>query len=61
MVDVAEAGDGLPERYAERTGWDPRTQDGDWVYLLARPDRILTWNGPDEIEGRTVMRSGSWL
>ena len=61
LVDVTEAGDGLPDRYAARTGWDPREQDGEWVYLLARPERILTWNGPDEIEGRTVMRNGRWL
>jgi len=61
VVDIADAVDGLPERYAERTGWDPRDQAGDWVYLVARPDRILAWQGPDEIEGRTVMRSSVWL
>jgi hypothetical protein len=61
VVDIADAVDGLPELYAERTGWDPRDQEGDWVYLVARPDRILTWSGPDEIEGRTVMRSSVWL
>ncbi|HEX4982196.1 MAG TPA: pyridoxamine 5'-phosphate oxidase family protein, partial [Ilumatobacteraceae bacterium] len=24
VVDLADAADGLPERYAERAGWDPR-------------------------------------
>jgi hypothetical protein len=61
VVDIADAADGLPESYAERTGWDPRDQEGDWVFLVARPDRILAWNGPEEIEGRTVMRSSVWL
>jgi hypothetical protein len=61
VVDIADAAEGLPERYAERTGWDPRDQEGDWVFLVARADRILAWNGPEEIEGRTVMRSSVWL
>jgi hypothetical protein len=55
------AGDQLADRYAERTGWDPRHEEGEWVFLRARPERILTWNGPAEIEGRTVMRNGTWL
>jgi hypothetical protein len=31
------------------------------VFLQARPERILTWTGPDEIERRTVMPTETWL
>jgi hypothetical protein len=29
--------------------------------LKLRPARIQAWRESDEIEGRTLMRSGNWL
>jgi general stress protein 26 len=48
-------------RYKARTGWDPRSEDGEWVMLFLRPLRIQVWNNVAEIKGRTIMRDGHWV
>jgi hypothetical protein len=52
---------GSAQRFADRLGWDPRSYGDDWVYLLMRPRRVLVWRDVDEIDGRVVMRDGTWL
>jgi Pyridoxamine 5'-phosphate oxidase len=47
--------------YRERTGWEPGSDGGDWVYVLLKPVRIQVWREVDEIPGRTVMADGTWL
>jgi len=42
-------------------GWDPRSEDGEWVLLTLTPEMIWSWNGLHEDVGRTIMRGGSWL
>jgi hypothetical protein len=42
-------------------GWDPPTDDGDYVYLVPGPERIEVWREAEDLAGRTVMRSGSWM
>jgi hypothetical protein len=47
--------------YRERTGWEPGSDGGDWVYIFLTPTTIQAWREVDEIAGRTVMRNGTWL
>jgi hypothetical protein len=47
--------------YRERTGWEPGSDGGDWVYVLLKPARIQVWRDVEEIAGRTVMNDGTWL
>jgi general stress protein 26 len=47
--------------FAARTGWDPRDDDGEWVFIRVRPTRVQAWREADEIAGRTLMRDGRWV
>lgn len=60
-ISVGEASDYLPEQFARQAGWDPRSAGGEWTFLLLRPVRIQVWREANEIEGRTVMRDGTWI
>jgi hypothetical protein len=51
----------LAERYAQRTGWDPRRVASQYVYVTLRPRRIHAWRESNELPGRTLMRDGEWL
>ncbi|HZR13076.1 MAG TPA: pyridoxamine 5'-phosphate oxidase family protein [Acidimicrobiia bacterium] len=61
VVGATEVGDAHAQLFAERLGWDPRPYGGGWVYLLMRPVRVLAWREADELEGRVVMRDGTWV
>lgn len=62
VTAVGEAPAHLADRYADLTGWDPRNaRVGDYAFLVLRPERVQAWREADEIEGRTLMRSGRWL
>jgi hypothetical protein len=60
VVPCAQAGDPIAQRYASRTGWDPRREDEPYVYLVATPRTMHAWNSLAEITGRTIMRDGQW-
>ena len=49
------------ELFAGRTGWDPRADSRDYVFLRFRPDRAQSWRHAGELQGRTIMREGEWL
>ena len=59
-VSRAEATADLADAYAAQAGWDPRTDEGDYVYLVLRPERIQVWREGEDLTGRTVMRNGTW-
>lgn len=61
VVTRPDAGPEIASAYRERTGWEPGSDGGDWVYILLRPATIQVWRDVDEIAGRTVMRGGTWL
>lgn len=58
-VAVDEAGQ-LGEAYAGQADWDPRDSEG-YTFLVLRPERVQAWREVDEMDGRTLMRDGSWL
>jgi Pyridoxamine 5'-phosphate oxidase len=63
-VEVIEL-DALPraraDRFAERTGFDPRTSAGAYRWFRITPRRIQAWREVNELPGRDLMRDGRWL
>ena len=60
-VTKSKASAELAEGYAAQAGWDPRTDGGDYVYLVFGPERIQVWREAEDLAGRTVMRNGAWV
>jgi hypothetical protein len=62
-VDVVEI-DALPRelgnRFAARTGFDPRTLDTPYRWYRITPRRIQAWREVDELPDRELMRDGRW-
>ncbi len=52
---------GAAEAFAGKFGWDPRAEEGAFVYLRVTPVTVRAWRGEPELRGRTVMRDGAWL
>lgn len=36
-------------------------ENGHYVYIVLRPDRIQAWREVNEMEGRTLMHVGAWV
>jgi hypothetical protein len=57
--------DGLPrergDRFAARTGFDPRVLAAPYRWFRITPRRIQAWREANELAGRTLMRDGRWL
>lgn len=57
--------DALPQeradRFAERTGFDPREQTAPYRWFRITPRRVQAWREVNELPGRTLMRDGRWL
>ncbi|QHA08778.1 pyridoxamine 5'-phosphate oxidase [Streptomyces broussonetiae] len=47
--------------YARKFGWDPRAEEGAFVYVRVAPKTVRAWRGEPELRGRVVMRDGAWL
>ena len=63
-VEVLEI-DALPQeradRFAARTGFDPRAEAAPYRWFRVSPSRIQAWREANELEGRELMRDGRWL
>jgi Pyridoxamine 5'-phosphate oxidase len=51
----------LEDAHAEATGFDPREETDEYIYLRITPRSIQAWRESNELEGRQVMRGGEWL
>lgn len=49
------------DRFATRTGFDPRSEGGSYAWFRVRPRRIQAWREADELAGRDLMSGGAWL
>lgn len=62
-VEVLEM-DALPpeqgDRFAARTGFDPRTLAEPYRWFRIVPSRVQAWREVDELRGRDLMRDGRW-
>jgi Pyridoxamine 5'-phosphate oxidase len=64
MVEVLapeDIPDSLGDRFAAKTGFDPRAETSHFRYFRIRPRRIQAWREADELDGRDLMRDGTWL
>jgi hypothetical protein len=63
-VEVLEI-DTLPQhsgdRFAARTGFDPRALAAPYRWFRISPRRIQAWREVNELPGRELMRDGHWL
>ncbi|MBX6766926.1 MAG: pyridoxamine 5'-phosphate oxidase family protein, partial [Actinomadura rubrobrunea] len=63
-VEVLEI-DALPrdrgDRFAARTGFDPRAPATPYRWFRVVPRRIQAWREENELAGRELMRDGRWL
>jgi hypothetical protein len=55
------ADDATADAHAQRTGFDPRAEPEDYVYLRVTPVEIRAWREANELSGRLLMRDGTWL
>lgn len=60
VVDITTVSPDVLKTYVDRVGWNPSDQTGDWSLLLLTPRVVLSWNSVAEIEGRIIMRGGTW-
>jgi hypothetical protein len=63
-VEVLEMDALSPEegdRFAVRTGFDPRALTTSYRWFRVRPRRIQAWREVNEIPERDLMRDGRWL
>jgi hypothetical protein len=60
-VAVAEISQELGDAFAAKTGFDPRSLKGTYLYFRVQPEVIQVWREANELAGRYVMRDGSWL
>lgn len=51
----------LEEAHARAAGFDPRELSEEYVYLRITPHEIQAWREANELEGRQLMRRGTWL
>ena len=62
-VEVLEM-DALPpeqgDRFAARTGFDPREDSTRYRWFRITPRRIQAWREVEELVGRELMRDGRW-
>ena len=49
------------DRFATRTGFDPRTLATPYRWFRIAPRRIQAWREVDELPDRELMRDGRWL
>jgi hypothetical protein len=63
-VEVLEI-DALPrergDRFAARSGFDPRSLSTPYRWFRISPRRIQAWREVDELPDRELMRAGRWL
>jgi hypothetical protein len=61
VIDI----DALPQkqgdRFAARSGFDPRELTSSYRWFRLTPRRVQAWREVDELPERELMRDGGWL
>ncbi len=52
---------GVASAFAEKAGFDPRTDPDRYRYFRVVPERIQAWRNESEGQHPTVLRDGTWL
>ena len=61
VIDAADLSTEEGDRFALRTGFDPRSLRTRYLYFRVRPTRIQAWREEHELAERDLMRDGAWL
>jgi hypothetical protein len=51
----------LEDAHAAASGFDPRVEDDEYVYLRITAREVQAWRESNELAGRRLMRRGGWL
>ncbi|KPC65239.1 pyridoxamine 5'-phosphate oxidase family protein [Streptomyces chattanoogensis] len=49
------------DAFAAKDGWDPREDHPSYVFFQVIPEVLQAWGTVPEMNGRTLMREGTWL
>ncbi|WP_128435814.1 pyridoxamine 5'-phosphate oxidase family protein [Streptomyces cyaneus] len=60
-IAPAQLPEEVADRFAARTGFDPRRLSTPYLYFRVRPQRVQAWREANELDGRELMRDGEWL
>ncbi|KUJ70457.1 pyridoxamine 5'-phosphate oxidase [Streptomyces albus subsp. albus] len=61
VLDIDALPPRLGDRFATRTGFDPRSLTTPYRWFRITPHRIQAWREENELAGRELMRDGRWL
>jgi hypothetical protein len=61
VLEIHELPQERGDRFAARTGFDPRALTASYCWFRVVPQRIQAWREVDELPGRDLMRDGRWL
>ena len=61
VIDAAHLSSEEGDRFALRTGFDPRSLRARYLYFRVRPTRVQAWREENELAARDLMRDGAWL
>jgi hypothetical protein len=59
-VPATKISDETGDAFAAKTGFDPRELTTPYLYFHIAPRRIQAWREVNELDGRDLMRGGSW-
>jgi hypothetical protein len=61
VLEMEELAAQRGDRFAARTGFDPRPLSPPYRWFRISPRRIQAWREVNELAGRDLMREGRWL
>ncbi|MEV7611627.1 pyridoxamine 5'-phosphate oxidase family protein [Streptomyces sp. NPDC089799] len=61
VLDIDALPPHLGDRFAARTGFDPRSLTATYRWFRITPRRVQAWREENELTGRELMREGRWL
>lgn len=61
VLEIDQLPQDVGDRFAARTGFDPRTLATPYRWFRIRPRRIQAWREANELSGRLLMNEGKWL
>ena len=61
VIEIDELPQEQGDRFAARSGFDPRGLTSSYRWFRLTPRRIQAWREVDELAGRELMRDGVWV